>query len=397
VVSVQGGRIVEVGRRGPPDARDLGNVAILPGLVNAHTHLEFSGLAAPLGAPGMGMVDWIDRVIQYRREGSGFGVQGSGVLRGAGGAGRELAPHAPLAPRPSPPAAILAAGLRESALAGVTTLGEIAQPGWPPDVFQAASVRCVVFQELIAPAAVRVAGQIEAARRHVEAARPAARWIAGLSPHAPYTVHARLLSAAVALSAERKVPLAMHLAEWREELELLRTGGGPLRRFLERIGAWDPTAFSVGTRPGDYLASLAGAERVLVVHGNYLAQDEIALVGRQAERMAVVYCPRTHAYFRHDQYPLEKLLAAGARVCLGTDSRASSPDLSLLAEMRHVARHHPQLPKAQILRMGTLSGAEALGLAAETGSLEPGKAADLFVLSLPARNAADPHELLFAE
>ena len=110
--------------------------------------------------------------------------------------------------------------------------------------------------------------------------------------------------------------------------------------------------------------------------------------------MAVVYCPRTHAWFRHSRYPLEKLLAAGAIVALGTDSRASSPDLSLLAEMRHVAREFPAMSRATILELGTRGGARALGLDAQIGTLEPGKRANLAIVALPEDAAADPHDLL---
>ncbi len=123
----------------------------------------------------------------------------------------------------------------------------------------------------------------------------------------------------------------------------------------------------------------------MVVHGNYLDDEEIHFVGRQRGRMAVVYCPRTHAWFGLARYPLEKLLAAGANVGLGTNSRASSPDLSLLAEMREVARTFPALGRATILEMGTLGSARALGLDAQVGTLEPGKRANLAVHRLAQR------------
>ena len=158
------------------------------------------------------------------------------------------------------------------------------------------------------------------------------------------------------------MPLAMHLAESREEIEFLRDGRGPFRELLESRGVWDPTARPRGARPLDELRMLSRAHRALVVHGNYLDDEEIDFLGRQRRQMAVVYCPRTHAWFGHARYPLEKLLAAGAIVALGTDSRASSPDLSLLAEMRHVAREFPAMSRATILELGTLGGARALGL-----------------------------------
>ena len=215
-----------------------------------------------------------------------------------------------------------------------------------------------------------------------------------MSPHAPYTVHPELLARAVDLSVEHEMPLAMHLAESREEIDFLRDGRGPFRELLESRGAWDPTARPRGARPLDELRVLSRAHRALVVHGNYLDDEEIDFLGRQRRQMAVVYCPRTHAWFGHARYPLEKLLAAGAIVALGTDSRASSPDLSLLAEMRHVARAFPAMSRATILELGTLGGARALGLDSRIGTLEPGKWANLAVVALPEDAAADPHELI---
>ena len=245
-VSIEGGRIVSCGAGVPParqyasgtpapqthEIRDLGNVAILPGLVNAHVHLNFSDLAAPLGERGMPFADWIRRVIEFRLQ--------------TGGPDRHP----------------LALGLGESLRCGVTTLGDIAQPGWSADEFVASPLGVTVFQELIAPTADRVAGAVELAKSHLHVVGtrrvpvphtacadyvgPFSQWergeniTPGLSPHAPYSVHPELLSAAIELSTTNRVPIAMHLAESREELELLRHGGGPLRALLEELGRGTP-------------------------------------------------------------------------------------------------------------------------------------------------------------
>jgi cytosine/adenosine deaminase-related metal-dependent hydrolase len=187
----------------------------------------------------------------------------------------------------------------------------------------------------------------------------------------------------------------MHLAESREELELLQSGGGPFRTLLEGLAAWDTTAMRPESRPLDYLRHLALANRALVIHGNYLDDEEIAFLGAHRDRMAVVYCPRTHDWFAHNAYPLEKMLASGAMVALGTDGRGSSPDLSLLEEMRFAARRHPAIGLDKILRMGTIDGARALGQEAAVGSIAPGKQADLAIVALPDRATADPCQLLF--
>ncbi|MBN1589604.1 MAG: amidohydrolase family protein, partial [Pirellulales bacterium] len=145
-----------------------------------------------------------------------------------------------------------------------------------------------------------------------------------------------------------------------------------------------------------YLQTLSGAHRALVIHGNYLADEDVAFLTEHADRMAVVYCPRTHAFFQHDPYPLEKLLAAGVGVALGTDSRASSPDLSMLAEMREVHRRHPGIEPGTLVRLATLGGATALGQQHRLGAIELGRRADLIAVALPEEAGAttDPYRWL---
>jgi cytosine/adenosine deaminase-related metal-dependent hydrolase len=206
-------------------------------------------------------------------------------------------------------------------------------------------------------------------------------------------VHRELLRRAATISKSKHIPLAMHIAESREELKLLATAGGPLRIMAEEFGAWTPAAIRLGSRPLDYLQQLANADRALVIHGNYLTAEEIEFVAERRERMSIIYCPRTHERFGHSPYPLVKMLKAGTLVALGTDSRASNPDLSLFAEMRHVATHHLESPTT-VLEMGTINGAKALGIANEVGSLDVGKFADLAIVNLPDSRSNDPLEAL---
>jgi len=130
-----------------------------------------------------------------------------------------------------------------------------------------------------------------------------------------------------------------------------------------------------------------------VVHGNYLNSQEIEFLAARPKKMSVVYCPRTHAYFGHSRYRLAEMIDQGVTVALGTDSRASNPDLNLLSEMRYIARHHSELPPDEIVRLATLCGATALGCESQRGSLEAGKQADLAVVGLPQRESP-PYELL---
>lgn len=370
-VTIRGERIVEVTPRPVEGAIDLGDVAILPGLVNAHTHLEFSDLTAPLGVRGAPLPTWIRQVIASRGSRGADPASQTVVARGA-----------------------IQRGLAESIDHGVTTIGEIATSGWEKDTLETAPLDLNVFYELIGLRAEVVPQRLADAEDFVTRALVAARWHGGLSPHAPYSVHPELLVGLARLAAANHLPLAMHVAESREELELLAAGAGPFRNLLEALGAWDPQAIPLGSRPLDYLQVLGLARRTLVIHGNYLAQDELAFLAEHASRMSVVYCPRTHSYFEHDPYPLAEMLAAGVRMAIGTDSRASNPDLSLLAELRHVARKHPDVRPEEILRLGTLGGAQALGQDHEVGSLAPGMLANLAIVPITTSQTADPHELL---
>ena len=365
-VSVEGALIAAVGTGdevspvADSDQIDLGDVAILPGLVNAHTHLEFSMLSGPLGQPGIRLVDWIPLVIAHRTE------------------------------RVPSVDESVAVGLTESAASGTTLLGEIATEGWSGAPLNQAAIGGTVFFEVIGLLPEQCALRLEQARQRV-GWHGLQGWQTGLSPHAPYSVSQALVADLVELADRRRLPLAMHLAESPEEVELLRTGRGPFREWLESMGLWSPDALACGSRILDYLRMLATAPRALVIHGNYLDEDEIAFLARHRRTMSVVYCPRTHAFFGHAPHPVERLLAAGARVALGTDSRASNPSLSMLDEMRFLARARPGIPREQIVQLATLFGAEALGVGDRTGSLEAGKQADMVLVSAAQGQRYDPY------
>ena len=213
-----------------------------------------------------------------------------------------------------------------------------------------------------------------------------------------------------------RLPLAVHLAESAAELELLEYQRGPLRDFLEQLGAWEPEELLGSIEEVAILLDEHQVPRPLFIHWNYLdanmsafgrdearkgvarkGVDQGAYASRSPKALCgtIVYCPRTHAAFGHPPHPFREFLARGFRVALGTDSLASNPDLDLLAEARFVYRNNPDVPPATLLRMATLSGAEALGWHDETGSLEPGKSADFVVLPLANTESKDPYQLIF--
>lgn len=366
---VVNGRIAAVGQRSVAVGRvvDLGDVIVMPGLVNAHCHLEFSRLTKPLGVRGMPFTDWLSEVIAYRREG-------------------EFEPES-----------AVVAGLQESLAAGVTTIGDIVSSA-PRQLFDRPPRHgplVVAFVELIGLTESRLNPQRARLAEFLRYDPEGETVRRGISPHAPYTVNPELLQTAISASVAERVPVAFHLAESQAELELLRDGTGPFVELLSKVGAWEPTVVPLGTRPLDYLQKLSQAARALVVHGNYLDDDEIAFLADHAERMTTVYCPRTHAYFNHARHPIEKLLAAGAAVAVGTDGRCTNPDLDLRAELQLIARTYPNLSPERIVRLGTIDGARALGLDREVGTLAVGKRADF--VALRAAPTADPYAAILSE
>jgi cytosine/adenosine deaminase-related metal-dependent hydrolase len=337
---------------------NLGNAAVIPGLVNCHTHLDLTGLRGQC-PPTPDFTAWLRSVIRHRRAASEDETR-----------------------------AAVRTGLAESLAAGVTLLGDVTARGASLPILAAGAGRSVVFHEVLGLPLDRA----EKARDEVRSwltntpATPTCR--PSVSPHAPYSVRPFLFDAAADLARSLNVPLATHVAETREELELLATHSGPFVDFLTELGVWDPDGLAGSTV--EIVRRCLRAARALLVHANYLPAD--APVPPWA---TIIYCPRTHAAFGHAAHPFRGFLARNVRVALGTDGLASNPDLDLLAEAQFLHSSFPDFPGATLLRMATLSGAEALGWDDETGSLTPGKSADLVVVPLSERDAVDPHELLW--
>lgn len=348
VVTIHGDRISAIANQAADGAtvEELEEAVLLPGLVNAHTHLEFSHFQQPLGKAEMSLPEWIRLVIASRKQSTDFEHSvGRGIL--------------------------------ESLRFGVTTLGEIATQAMPTDAVVLPEV--IAFQEVIGFSAARVESVFADITSRLEAAKQSVA--VGVSPHAPYTVHPKLLDLLVGLACERSLPVAMHLAESPEELMLLRENKGPFRELLEERSMWDDQVFAAGLRPLDYLQILERAPRALVIHGNYFDATELEFLANHRDRMAIVHCPRTHAYFGHESYPLEAALESGVQLAIGTDSKASNPDLSLLGELRFLFENYSAIQPEVIVKLGTLSGARALGMENTTGSITPGKLANLTALN----------------
>jgi cytosine/adenosine deaminase-related metal-dependent hydrolase len=338
---------------------DFGNAALIPGLVNAHTHLDLSGARGliPPTDPDH-FTDWLRGVIAYRRSRSPEQVQ-----------------------------ADIRTGLAECLRSGTTLLGDITADGGSWAILADFPVRAVVFREFIGlkEERSRVAWFDMVIWAKDWKATPATR--PGVSPHAPYSASWSLLRRA----CQSGLPLTTHWLEAPGEQTLIDDHSGPFRTFLADLGVLDETQL-IPDHEFTLAHASVHARSLILAHANYQPVDV-----HWQPNTTVVYCPRTHAAFGHPPHPFREFLARGVRVCLGTDGLASNPNLDVLAEARFVAARYPEFPRDTLLRMVTLSGAEALGWADEAGSLEPGKSADFVAIPLPNRDAADPHELLFTD
>lgn len=318
-------RIVEVGSRDcPADADDLGDVALLPGLVNAHTHLEFSNFSEPVGRPGIPLSQWIGMVIESRGQTSD--EQKSDAI---------------------------ALGCSELDRTGTALVGEIATP---PCRYPTTAPKLVSFAEVLGLDPQRGAERLAAASQWLTHNAAAA-----ISPHAPYSTPPDLIRKCVEMANSTQRPVAMHVAESPDERTLLTEGSGPFAESLKAIGVWREHLFPWGPEPFiELIGMLAAAPRSLIVHGNDLNANEVDAIARH-RNLTVVYCPRTHDFFRHAPHPVDRLLRAGVRVALGTDSRASNPDLNVWGEVQHLLNHRTDLDPHDVLAMATVHGADAMG------------------------------------
>jgi cytosine/adenosine deaminase-related metal-dependent hydrolase len=189
-------------------------------------------------------------------------------------------------------------------------------------------------------------------------------------------------------------PVSTHLHETLDEIAFTERGEGTLHAWLAPLGFLPRDWRPAGLRPIPMLAA-AGffAGPVLVGHGNYLDDADIAILARSGS--SVAFCPRSHAFFKHTGHPWRRLLAAGVNVCLGTDSLASCPSLSVLDEARFIMAHEPDADPRTLLAMATRNGARSLNLESEVGDLREGLAAAACIVG-PLPPTGDPLSAIMA-
>lgn len=353
-VRVQGDSISAVGAELEPEPGEevveLGRAILMPGLINAHCHLDYTALRGAIFS-GTPFTQWIRRINALKKN---FG--------------------------PEDILASIREGFRLLAESGCTTVFNIESY---PDLMlrlERPPLRTWWFLELID---VRTRLDHEAmlagALQFFES-RPDWRGGFGLSPHAPYTASVELYRLARHCSEALGMPFTTHIAESVEEQEMFLYGEGPLAEFLAELGR-PMDDCGQGSALSHLLEHGLLNERCLAVHLNYLQHYDDLLLRRQP--LHVVHCPKCHAYFGHARFPLERLVEAGCTISLGTDSLASNDTLDLRAEIRQARRNYGQIAPMEWLHMVTTRPARAIGMEGRLGVIRPGACADLVAFPWP--------------
>jgi len=355
------GRIVAFGPTRPGDFTasdeiDLGNVAVLPGLTNAHTHLELSWMRGRIKTAG-GFPEWIRSVMELRR----------GVDPSSDEVGRAV-----------PPA------VEEARACGTALIGDISNTLLTSSALAIRHMAAVVFYEQIGFQASD-ADQIISHALAALALMPASGNVRHtIAPHAPYSVSPALFERIrTALKQEPFSPTSVHLGESDAEIEFLRQGTGPYRKLLEEMGKWDSTWVPPACGPVEYLDRMGFLdEHLLVVHGVHLSEDDLARLASKGATL--VTCPRGNILTGAGTPPIGQFFESGIRIAVGTDSLASVPDLNVFAELEEMRRLAPEVPARMLLEAATINGARALGFESELGTIDAGKRDALIAVELDA-------------
>ena len=369
-VVVENGRIAWVGPSAEATAahhEQLGEAVLLPGLVNAHTHLELTGLRGFL--EGLPFGDWLRALTLARRD-----VLSDDDLLDA-------SRH----------------GVAEALRAGITTLADCSASGAPLRALVDAGVRGRVYLETFGPDPRQCDTALRALREGVDRLqRDASALVSvGVSPHAPYTVSEALFAAVAAYAHDAQLPIATHVAESRAESQFVRDGAGP---FAERLRVRDIPVRATDASPIALLerTGLLGPS-TLLIHAIHVSPDDIARIGTHGA--TVVHCPISNAKLGQGIAPVGALRAAGVPLGLGSDSVASNDAMDLVQEARQavllqsLATETPDAMSAhEALALATAGGARALGLPSGLGTLSVGAPADLAAFRLDAPEAHPRHD-----
>ncbi len=370
-VLVSGNRIAQVGpwkdfSRGDSDVIDLGETILMPGLINAHCHLDYTDMAG-LMPPQKSFTNWIQLMLATKA-GWNYSDYAESWIHGA---------HM----------------LKRT---GTTTVADFeAVPELLPDVWSSTPLRGISLMEMTGVKSRRDPRAI--LRDNVDhiLTLPGGRCRPGLAPHAPYSTPAELLRLTADLARQRHWPLSIHVSESDEEFEMFTQGNGIMFDWLQRN---QRDMSDCGKRsPLQHLDRLGVlSENCVAVHVNYLAEGDAKLLAKR--KTSVAHCPRSHVYFGHEDFSFDALTRAKVNICLGTDSLATvyktprqKVELNMFDEMQTFAAEHPAVSPEKILRLATMNGALALGMEGHAGEISAKALADLITVPFhgPLKDAHD--------
>jgi aminodeoxyfutalosine deaminase len=377
-VWISGGRIARVGRRadlegslpaGAPIRRFPGS-AVIPGLINTHSHLELSSMQGRIPRPTLqneDFTDWIKHVLAIRES---WG--------------------------PADFDASVRFGTRLLVESGTTTIGDVTASGTSLLPLIESGLRAVVFREVLGFGAEREERAHTTCeewlnRSEASMAGSRGRVSLALSPHAPHSTSPAIYQDCVRMAAGAGALISTHVSETRTEIELIERGTGRFRDLLAFRGLPMDAWATPGVSPLRYLEDLGVlAAPGLAIHVNYLEPGDLDVLSRSC--LVPTFCPQSHRFFGHINHPAAQILEHGIPLVLGTDSLASNDNLDMLEEMRLIQKLFPQIAPSRWLNCATLEAARALQMDLMTGSLTVGKHADLAVVQLSAeeRPAGSP-------
>jgi cytosine/adenosine deaminase-related metal-dependent hydrolase len=379
-VAVENDRIVFVGAEAEVASlaefreagrEDFGRAAILPGFVNAHSHLELTLMRGFL--EGLSFRDWIAKLTRTK--------------------------YGRLLPEDFARSALL--GACEAIRAGITTLADTGDSRAAFDALVRGGLRGVAYREVFGPNPADAPKSVDELRAKIGDMRACETELvrAAVSPHSPYTVSADLFRRVTEYAARESLDMAIHTAESEAEQQMMLTGVGEFAEGLRARGIpWDAPAVSTVK----YFHSLGVLEIApLLIHCVRVDDEDLSLMAQSRSRAA--HCPKSNAKLGHGVAPLTRMLSSNIRVGLGTDSVASNNRLDLIDEARFCAlthrgrsRDHALLGADEVLRLATIEGARALGLERQVGSLEVGKQADLIAIDLSRTHNTPLHDVTAA-
>jgi len=351
----------EVKARNSGEVIDLGEQALLPGLINAHCHLDYTCLRGKIPPP-KSFADWIRAINTEKAK---FSKQDYLVS--------------------------INQGFAEAKKLGTTTIANL--EAFPELVAKIRSpIRTWWFAELLDVRSPERAKEV--VDLAIQSLKQATNW--GLAPHALFTASENLYRRCKEVARAKNILLTTHLAESREEMSMFGEASGPLYEFMKGIGRpmddcghETPLALFVAG-----ILQQRDARPWIIAHLNELAESDFDLLARSRRKFHVVHSPRSHKYFAHSPFPFERLRALGCNVCLGTDSLASNEDLSLFAEMRAFQKNEPRTSPEEIVSMVTVNPARALRQEDALGKIRPGFCADL--IAIPCARSTNALEEIIA-